>query len=88
MLFMSIYLKKKNKTAKTKPPKPKQLSTQIGPINLSLKGNQHFALAPSLLMRDDFISDYSLFLKNKMKFMHVSKVYAKYIYTHIKKNQD
>lgn len=69
MFFMSI---KKTTT--------KQLSTQIGPINLSLKGNQHFALAMSLLMRDDLFSDYSLFLKNKMKFMHVSKVYAIYIY--------
>lgn len=31
-------------------------------------------------MRDDLISDYSSFLKNKIKFMHASKVYAIYIY--------
>lgn len=33
-----------------------------------------------LLIREDLISDYSSFLKNKMKFMHVSKLYATYIY--------
>lgn len=35
------------------------------------------------LIRDDLTSDYSSFLKNKMKFMHVSKVYATYIYIYI-----
>lgn len=33
-----------------------------------------------LLIRDDLTSDHSSFLKNKMKFMHVSKVYATNIY--------
>lgn len=72
--FLGKYVLYKHKTT------TKQLSTKICPINLSLKGNEHFALATSLLIGDDLLPDYSSFLKNKMKFMHVSKVYATYVY--------